>query len=135
MLTWLSLFYYLSLASKPIFFISLTICLCIFLSVGIRLCILLNATNMYIIYILNICKWVYPVFPSIFLVRVYHGYTYVNIGPCWVGTRLNIFLTFKQPNTVKIKVFLFYEAVTDIFSICFPFSMLIWYSFQILMTK
>ena len=59
----------------------------------------------HMIYMLNsikcccICKWTYFVFPSINEVLVYHGNTNANIGSWWVGIRLDISLTSKQPNT------------------------------------
>ena len=39
------------------------------------------------------------VFPFVLLVLVYHGYTNADIGPCWVGTELNIYTTYKQTNS------------------------------------
>ena len=39
------------------------------------------------------------VFPSVYLVLVYHKYTNATIGPWWVRTQLNVFSTSKQPNT------------------------------------
>ena len=44
------------------------------------------------------CKWEYLVFPSVYLVLLYHGYTNSNISPWWVETQLNILPTTKQLN-------------------------------------
>ena len=54
------------------------------------------------------CKWAYLVFPSIYSVLVYHRYTNANIGPLWIRTLLNMFLTPKQPKSEIRKWLLFF---------------------------
>ena len=46
-------------------------------------------------------KWVYPVFPSVYSVLVYHRYTNANIGSEWVITQLNIFPTLEHTNSAN----------------------------------
>ena len=60
------------------------------LSVTTCFCIPFNASCMYIL--------TYIVFPSVYSVLVYHGYTTANISPWWVGIWLNILPIPKHSN-------------------------------------
>ena len=86
-----------------------------------RLCVLFFIQLLCLLYISNlnalvfVKEFILSFFPLCFLL-VYHGYINVNIGPSWMGTRLNIFSTTKNSN--KSFGSTYYVVISDLIVKC-----------------